>query len=101
MGLSKPRMLLYAFFLIQFSYCPLVWMFHSRGKNNKINRINKRSLRIIYSDKKSAFIELLEKDNSVSTQKQKLRFLAIGMFKFKRGLASALRKKMIPQNRQK
>ena len=22
---------------VSFSYCPLVWMFHSRGKNDKIN----------------------------------------------------------------
>ena len=32
MGLSKRRILLNAFLISQFSYCPLVWMFHSRGK---------------------------------------------------------------------
>ena len=32
MDLSKRRILLNAFFISQFSYCPLVWMFHSRGK---------------------------------------------------------------------
>ena len=31
MDLSKRR-ILNAFFISQFSYCPLVWMFHSRGK---------------------------------------------------------------------
>ena len=41
-------------------YCPLVWMFHSLGKNNKLNRLQERCLRIIYSDKKSASIELLD-----------------------------------------
>ena len=30
----------------QFNYCPLVWMCHSRGLNNKINNIHKRPLRI-------------------------------------------------------
>ena len=55
MDLSKRRILLNAFFISQFSYCPLVWMFHSRGKNNKINRIHERCLRIIYNDKKSTF----------------------------------------------
>ena len=99
-GLPKRSMLLNAFFLSQFSYCPLVWMFHSRGKNNKINRLHERCLRIIYSDKKSTFIELLEKDNFVPIHKLNLRFLAIEMLKFKRGLAYALCKEVIPQNRQ-
>ena len=33
----------------QFRYCPLVWMFHSRNLNNKINRIHERALRVTYS----------------------------------------------------
>ena len=48
MDLSKRRVLLNAFFISQFSYCPLVWMFYSFGKNNKINRIHERCLRRIY-----------------------------------------------------
>ena len=69
MNLLKRRMLLNTFILIQFSYCPLVWMFHSRGRNIKINRLHERRFRIIHSDEKSTFIESLEKDNSVSTHK--------------------------------
>ena len=66
MELQKRCILLNAFFISQFSYCPFVWMFHSRGKNNKINGIHERCLRIIYNDYKSTFYELLEKDGSVS-----------------------------------
>ena len=44
MDLSKRRILLNAFSISQFSYCPLVWMFHSHGKNNKTNRIHERCL---------------------------------------------------------
>ena len=65
MDLSKRHILLNAFLISQFSYCPLVWMFHSRGKNNKINRIHERCLRIIYNDKKSTFNELLELSQSI------------------------------------
>ena len=39
MVLPKWHMLLKAFFLSQFSYCPLSWMFHCRGKNNKMNQL--------------------------------------------------------------
>ena len=35
----------------QFNYCPLIWMCHSRGLNNKINNIHKRALRLVYQDK--------------------------------------------------
>ena len=66
MDLSKRRILLNAFFISQFIYCPLlVKMFHSRGKNNKINQIHERCLRIIYNDK-STFYELLEKDGCLN-----------------------------------
>ena len=39
MDLNKGRNLMKAFIISQFSYCPLIWMFHSRNSNNKINRI--------------------------------------------------------------
>ena len=47
------------------NYCPLIWMCHSRQNNNKINRLHGKCLRIIYNDKRSSFVALLEKDGSV------------------------------------
>ena len=38
MTVSKKRILMNAFFRSQFSYCPLLWMCHSRALDNKINR---------------------------------------------------------------
>ena len=55
-----------AFVESQFGYCPLIWMFHSRGLNNKINRMHERALTITCKDKSSTFPQLLENDNSVS-----------------------------------
>ena len=66
MSLDKRKMLLRAFIESQFSYCPLIWMFHSRTLNNKINRLHEKALRIVYGDYKSKFDELLEKDSSFS-----------------------------------
>ena len=37
-GLPKRRILMYACFNSQFSYCPLIWMCHSRTNNRKIFR---------------------------------------------------------------
>ena len=39
-----------AFFESQFKYCPIVYVFHSRYLNNKINRLHERALRIVYND---------------------------------------------------
>ena len=64
-NLTKRRFLMNSFFTSQFSYCPLIWMCHSRTVNNKINKLHKRCLRIIYNDKKFSFKELLETDKSV------------------------------------
>ena len=51
------------FVFSQFGYCPLVWMCHSRKWNNKLNRLQERTLCIVYNDKSSTFNQLLEKDN--------------------------------------
>ena len=55
-----------AFITSQFGYCPLVWMFHSRRINNRINRLHERSLRLTYNDYNSTFQELLHMDNFVN-----------------------------------
>ena len=37
MNRHKRRTIMKSFVTSQFSYCPLIWMFHSRRVNNKIN----------------------------------------------------------------
>ena len=64
LDLDKRRILMNSFFMSQFSYCPLIWMFHSRTLNNRINRLHERTLRIVYQDSVSSFETLLDKDNS-------------------------------------
>ena len=66
MDSNKLRILIRAFVISHFQYCPLVWMFHSRHLNNKINRIHERALRIAYNNYEPRFNTLLEKDYSVS-----------------------------------
>jgi len=92
MELPKRRLLMNAFFKAQFNYCPVVWMFHSRSLNNKINRLHERCLRIIYNDKHSSFDALLEKDNSVSIHHNNIHSLAIEMYKVANGISPEIMK---------
>ena len=87
MNVSKKRILMNAFFKSQFSYCPLIWMCHSRANNNKINRLHERCLRIVFSEKQSSFETLLEKDSSVSIHNRNLQILATEMYKIKNNLS--------------
>ena len=64
------------FLLSQFGYCPLVWMFHNRRCNNKINHLHERMLRIVYKDYKLSFAELLSKDKSFTVHHRTVQKLA-------------------------
>ena len=98
MNTQKRKIIMKSFVTSQFGYCPLIWMFHSRRLNNKINSIHERALRITYQDHISTFQELLNKDNSVSIHHRNLQALATEMFKIHRGLSpDILREIFVPK----
>ena len=92
MDLPKRRVLMKAFITSQFNYCPLIWMFHSRTLNNRINNIHERALRLTYKDNQSSFQELLEKDHSVTVHHKNLQALVTEIFKVKNDLARDIMK---------
>ena len=83
----KRRIVMKTFIESHFNYCPLIWMFDSRTINNKINRLDERALRIVYSDFKSSFEGLLMQDNSFSVHERNIQSLAIEIYKFLNGLS--------------
>ena len=84
----KRRIVMKTFIESQFNYCPLIWMFHSRTINNKINRLHERALRIVYSDFKSTFEGLLRKENFFPIHERNIQSLATEIYKFLNGLSS-------------
>ena len=90
LNFDQRKLLLNAFITSHFSYAPVVWMFHSRKLNNRINKIHERALRLIYKDYTSSFDDLLAKDNSFKIHQRNLQKLAIEIFKVKKGIAPAI-----------
>ena len=83
---EKLRVMMLAFVVSQFSYCLLVWIFHDRSVNKKINKIHERAFRIAYKDSCLNFEELLTKANTASIYNKNLQLLATEIFKPQRSL---------------
>ena len=90
MGFKQRFILLKTFTESQFGYCPLIWMFHSRTINNKVNHLHERSLRIVYKDNYSSYVDLLAKDKSFTIHQKNIQSLAIEQFKVKRNLSNVI-----------
>ena len=73
-------------------------MFYSRTINNKINCFHERALRIVYSDFKSSFEELLMKHNSFSLHERNIQSLAIEIYKFLNGLSPSFPNNVFHKN---
>lgn len=87
MDLAKRKLIMNAFISSQFSYCPLIWMCHSRGLNSRINRIHERALRIVYRNYDLSFESLLQLSGSVTIHHRNLQLLVTELYKVLHNLA--------------
>ena len=99
MPLNKWRLLMITFVESQFDYCPLIWMFHSTRQNNKISNVREKTLRILYSEYKSTFQELLAKDASFPVYHRNIQTLEIEIYKHIHGLSPAILGEVFKTNR--
>ena len=65
--IPKRNLQMNSFCILQFNYCPYLWIYHSRLVNNKITRLQKKS---------SSFEELVDTEWSVTIRKRNLKVLA-------------------------
>ena len=94
MDLEKRRSLMKAFVLSQFNYCPLIWMFHNIVLDNRINKIHKRALWLVYQNKNLSSSELLELDNAVNIHQRNMQVLVTEIFKVKNNLLPEIMKQV-------
>ena len=75
-------LLLYSSYIYSnFLYCPLVYMFSSKGNLTKIHNCQKRALRAVYNNYEDDFESLLELSGSTLIHTVHLRFLMSEIFK--------------------
>ena len=103
LGEQKAKLLFNSVILSNFSYCPLIWLFCSKGANNGINRTHKRGLRALHGDCESTFEELLDKKKSLTIHKKNLQRLMVDIYKTINHLNPAYKweffiKKDVPHN---
>ena len=90
MSFKQRRILLKTFIESQFGHSPVIWMFHSRRVNNKINHFHERSLRLVNKDNYSSYVGLLVKDKSFTIHQRNIQSLAVELFKVKRNLSNVI-----------
>ena len=98
MVFEQRKTIVNAFILSQFGYCPLVWMFHSRKLNTRINKLHERALRIVYQDSTTSFEELLIRNGSFTIHIRNIQSLAIELYKVWYGLSPKIMNFVFPLN---
>ena len=83
MSTEKRCTLFKPFVVSQFNYCPLVWMFHPKELNNRINSLHEKGLRLTYQNRNLSFDKLLKLDKSASIHYRNLQYLLTERYKVK------------------
>ena len=77
---EKAKLLANAFINSQFNYAPLIWMFANKCSIDKILKIHKRTLQIVYGVYDESYENLLNRSGDISIYKKHLRYLAIEVY---------------------
>ena len=75
-----------SFISSNFPYCPVSWMFWGKRNSDKLEKLQERCLRFVFSDYTRPYNDLLKHGNFLSLCAPRIRYLAIEMFKYVHGL---------------
>ena len=67
----------------QCAYCPLIWMFCSKTDMQRVEKVQYKSLQVVYNNYLATYDELLALDNKLKIHQRHLQFLAIEIYKSK------------------
>ena len=78
---DQAKLLYNSFIMLNFGYCPMIWMFCGKTAHEEINRIHERALLRLYNDFNSNFEELLTRSGEKTVHLQNLEKLLLEVFK--------------------
>ena len=81
LDMRSRRTVYNSFIMSNFNYCPLVWHFCGKTNNDKLEKLQECALRILYDDYESCYEELLCKADSNTLLIQRLRLMAVSVYK--------------------
>ena len=84
--LEKAKILACSMMESQFAYCPLIWMFCSKTDMQRVEKVQYKSLQVVYNNYMATYDELLALDNKLKIHQRHLQFLAIEIYKSKNKL---------------
>ena len=90
---EQTKYLSEAYIMSAFKYCPFIWMFCNKTSNHQINKIHKRTLRLVYYMQDANFEDILLKDNSWNVHESNIDTLLIEIYKSINNLSSPIMKK--------
>ena len=92
---NDRKMVVHAYVLSHFNYCPIVWHFCGKGDTHKIERIHERALRFITNDLHSDYAQLLLMENKCTLYLKRVRLIAQEVFKSLNGLNHVYAKEIL------
>ena len=81
LGFKEKRILINSYFMANFNFCLLIWMFSSGSSLKEIENLQKRDLRFLYNDYEISYEELLLKSDRATMIVNRLRILYTKIYK--------------------
>ena len=80
-SMRKAEVLVNAYILSPFNYCPLIWMFCGKEGNRLISQTHHRALRVLSNQNNKDYEELLSDFNTVNIHTRNLRLMLTEVYK--------------------
>ena len=87
---TQKKKIINSFNNVRFTYCPLIWMFSSKGCYKRIIKMYERSLRLIPNDYESPFDSLFSTLNEKAIHQRCINVLLTKVYKYLNGYSSNL-----------
>ena len=95
---EQTNLLINAYIMSYFFYCPLIWMFCGKGEYLLIEKTHKRALKILYNKSFSlSYKQLLEMSGSVNIHVKHLQHLMTEIFKTTKSINPKFMKKVFTE----